>query len=117
MKPAEIYILKQKEPLKAILIHLQILIEANFQEAVVLYKWKMPFYYINNKPLCYLNATKKGYVDVGFYSTTALKNYNDHLVLEKRKAVKSLRYYTVEAINNIVLIDVLREAYIVNGKK
>ncbi|WP_299160831.1 DUF1801 domain-containing protein [uncultured Tenacibaculum sp.] len=111
MKPAEEYILKQEEPLKSILLHLQILIETNFKEVTLLYKWKIPFYYVNNKPLCYFNATKKGYVDVGFYSKTSLKAYNEFLVLEKRKAVKSIRYYKLEEINKEVLISVLSEAY------
>lgn len=111
MKPAEEYILKQKEPLKSILLHLQILIETNFKEVELLYKWKIPFYYLNNKPLCYLNATKKGYVDVGFYSKSELNMYNEFLVLEKRKAVKSLRYYKLEEISNEVLISVLSEVY------
>lgn len=111
MKPAEEYILKQQEPLRSILLHLQVLIEANFSEAELLYKWKLPFYYLNNKPLCYFNATKKGFVDVGFYAKTNLKKYNEFLVAEKRKAVKSLRYFRVEDINEEILICVLLEAY------
>ncbi|WP_272149936.1 DUF1801 domain-containing protein [Tenacibaculum aiptasiae] len=111
MKPAEEYILKQHEPLKSILLHLQILIETNFEEVELLYKWKIPFYYLKGKPLCYFNATKKGYVDVGFYSKTPLTMYNEFVVSEKRKAVKSLRYSTLEEINNEVLVTVLTEAY------
>ena len=111
MKPAEVYILKQEEPLKSILLHLQVLIAINFPKVELLYKWKLPFYYLNNKPLCYFNATKKGFVDVGFYAKTPLKNYNNFVVTEKRKAVKSLRYYKIEDINEKVLISVLLEAY------
>ncbi len=116
MKPAEEYILKQEEPLRSILLHLQILIETNFKEVELLYKWKLPFYYLKGKPLCYFNATKKGFVDVGFYSKTTLKAYNEHLVLEKRKAVKSLRYYCLKEINKEVLVSVLLEAYKVREK-
>ena len=111
MKPAEEYILKQEEPLRSILLYLQVLIEANFTNTELLYKWKLPFYYLKGKPLCYFNATKKEYVDVGFYSKTVLKEYNEFLVLEKRKAVKSLRYYRLEDINEEILINVLLEAY------
>ena len=56
MKPAEEYILKQPEPFKSILLHLQVLIESNFQDLELKYKWKIPVYYINGKQLCYMNA-------------------------------------------------------------
>lgn len=111
MKPAEVYILKQNEPLRSILVHLQILIETSFTDVVLLYKWKIPFYYLNNKPLCYLNATKKGYVDVGFYCKSVLKEYNEYLITENRKAVKSLRYFNLDEIDDKVLISVLSQAY------
>ncbi|MBA6155619.1 DUF1801 domain-containing protein [Tenacibaculum sp. S7007] len=116
MKPAEEYILKQPESLQSILLHLQILVETNFEEAELLYKWKIPFYYLNNKPLCYFNATKKGYVDVGFYCNTELKMYNEFLVSENRKAVKSLRYFQLEEINSEILVSVLSEAYELRNK-
>ena len=116
MKPAEEYILKQPEPLQSILLHLQILVETNFEEAELLYKWKIPFYYLNNKPLCYFNATKKGYVDVGFYCSTELKMYNKFLVSENRTVVKSLRYFQLEEINSKILVSVLREAYKLRNK-
>lgn len=74
MKPAEEYILKQKEPLQSILLHLQILIEVNFPEVALLYKWKLPFYYLNNKPFCYLNATKKAMLMLVFTLKHLLKN-------------------------------------------
>lgn len=59
MKPAEAYILNQPEPLKSMLMHLQILIENNFPEVDLQFKWKIPFYYLKDKPFCYLNASKK----------------------------------------------------------
>lgn len=116
MKPAEAYILNKEEPLKSILLHLQVLIEVNFPEAELLYKWRIPFYYLDNKPLCYFNASKKGFVDVGFYSRIPLANFNEFLVIENRKAVKSLRYLNIEEIQENVLISVLKEAYGVRNK-
>ncbi len=111
MKPAEAYILRAKEPLKSILMHVSILIESHFKEAELKFKWKIPFYYLNNNPLCYLNATNKGYVDVGFYLHTNLSRYNQYLVKEKRKLVRSLRYYHPEEIDKKIIIAVLTEAY------
>ncbi len=111
MKPAEVYILNQPEPFQSILMHLQILIEAHFPEADLKFKWKLPFYYLDEKPFCYLNASKKkGYVDVGFWTSAHLK-YNEYLVSDGRKVVKSLRYFTLEDVEEKILISVLKEAH------
>ncbi|PQJ69492.1 DUF5655 domain-containing protein [Polaribacter butkevichii] len=112
MKPAEAYILDQPEPFKSILMHLQLLIETSFSEVGLQFKWKMPFYYLNEKPLCYLNPSKKkGYVDVGFYTNSELQKFNEFVISDKRKVVKSLRYTKVNDIDAKVLISVLEEAY------
>jgi len=110
MKPAEEYILNQPEPFKSILMHLQILIESSFPKVDLQYKWKLPFYYLDDKPFCYLNPSKKkGYVDVAFWLSNDLKKYNEYLISENRKVVKSLRYYKLEDINKEILVSVLRE--------
>lgn len=112
MKPAEAYILNQPEPFKSILIHLQILIESTFPEVDLKFKWKIPFYYLNNKPFCYLNASKKkGYVDVVFWVSAHLTKYNEFLISDNRKVVKSLRYFNLEDINEEILLTVLAEAF------
>ncbi len=117
MKPAEDYILNQPEPFKSILLHLQILIEGAFPEVDLQFKWKIPFYYLHNKPFCYLNPSKKkGYVDVAFWASAHLTKYNELLVTENRKVVKSLRYKTINDINEEVLLTVLEEAYQLKGK-
>ena len=110
MKPAEEYILKQPEPFKSILLHLQVLIESNFQDLELKYKWKIPVYYINGKQLCYMNAShKKGFVDVGFWAKGILQDFDDFLVSEGRTVVKSLRYTSVEEINEEILLQVIEE--------
>lgn len=111
MKPAEAYILNQPEPFKSILLHLQILIEGSFSEVDLKFKWKIPFYYLNDRPFCYLNPSKKkGYVDVVFWISAHLTKYNEFLISENRKVVKSLRYFKLEDINQEVLLTVLDEA-------
>ena len=117
MKPAEAYILNQSEPFKSILMHLQILIESSFPAVDLQFKWKIPFYYLDGKPFCYLNPSKKkGYVDVAFWLSAHLTKYNEQLISENRKVVKSLRYYTLEDINEEVLFSVLEEAYQLKDK-
>ena len=110
MKPAEEYILKQPEPFKSILLHLQLLIENNCTDVELEYKWKMPVYYVNGHQLCYLNAShKKGFVDVGFWAKGILQDFETYLVSEGRTVVKSLRYTSVEDIDEEIFLQVVEE--------
>jgi hypothetical protein len=109
LNPAEAYIIKQPEPYKSILIHLQVLIEHTLPEAELLYKWKIPCYYIGKQPICYLNQSKN-YVDVGIWHSAHLsKKWNGYLITEKRKVVKSLRCKSLEDINDAIFISILKE--------
>jgi len=111
MNPAENYIINQPEPYRSILLHLQVIIEHTIPEVELKHKYKIPFYYINNKPLCYLNAShKKQFVDVGFWMGTKIQSHKEHQVTENRKQMFSLRYTSLEMINNTVLIEILKEA-------
>ena len=117
MNPAEAYILNQVEPFKSILLQLQMVVEQTIPEAVLLYKYSIPFYYLQGKqPFCYLNRTK-GYVDMGFWNAAHLTINTDHMVSKGRKYMKSLRYYTIEDINHDILVAVLQNAYEVRDKK
>ncbi|WP_445747997.1 DUF1801 domain-containing protein [Polaribacter sp.] len=110
MRPAEEFILHQKEPFKSILLHLQIIIENAFSDVELHFKWNIPFYYLDSKPLCYLNPSKKkGFVDVGFWLPPEVTKFDEFLISENRKVVKSLRYYKVEEIDENLLIAVLSE--------
>ncbi|MDP5092002.1 MAG: DUF1801 domain-containing protein [Polaribacter sp.] len=112
MRPAEEFILRQQEPYKSILLHLQILIENAIPEVELKFKWKIPFYYLNEIPFCYLNVSaKKKYVDVAFWVSSHLSKHSEHLISENRKVVKSLRYFCIEDINETILLDVLQEAF------
>ena len=111
MNPAENYILNKPEPYKSILIQLQVLIETNFPKVDLKYKWNMPVYYLNSKPLCYINASsKKGYVDLAFWASAHLENFDEYLISENRKVVKSLRYKSVNDIDHKILVAILKEA-------
>ncbi|WP_458629141.1 DUF1801 domain-containing protein [Winogradskyella sp. PC D3.3] len=109
MNPAETHILNQPEPFKSIFMHLQVLIEHTLPEADLLYKWRMPCYYMGKRPMCYINKTKN-YVDVGFWHSAHLsKQWDAYLVSEKRKVVKSLRYKTLDDIDDTIFISILKE--------
>ncbi|MBQ4805071.1 DUF1801 domain-containing protein [Aquimarina sp. MMG015] len=116
MNPAENYILNQPEPFRSMLLHLQVLIETTLPEVQLLFKWKVPFYYIDKSPICYLNVTK-GYVDIGFWGAQYFTKDMDKLVSDKRKYVKSLRYFEPKEIEEDTLIDLLEQAYLHRNKK
>lgn len=112
MKPAEEYILNQAEPYRGILIHLQMQIELTLPEVELKYKWNIPCFYIGKSPICYLNAShKKQFVDIAFWNSAHLTKHLNVLISEKRKVVRSLRYSTLEEIDDHILIDVLKDAY------
>ncbi len=107
MNPAEQYILNQPEPFRSILFQLQVLIESEYPKVELKYKWKIPYYYLDNKPFCFLNVTK-GYVDVGFWVPYDVPGLEEYLIREKRKVMRSLRYFTVSEIDPLILNKVLK---------
>jgi len=116
MNPAEDYILNNPEPYRSVLLHLQVVIENTIPDAELKYKYRIPFYYISNKPLCYLNQSKD-YVDLGFWNASHLTVHLEHLCTKRRKLMKSLRYKKLEDINEKILIEVLQDAYSVKNNK
>ncbi len=110
MKPAEIYILNQKEEHQVILYYLIDTVQQFFPEAVLLYKWKLPFFYIEKKPLIYFNVVpKKNYVDLGIFYGNQLENNLEYFVDKGHKLVRLLRYNNLDSIPHQVLLSVLQE--------
>lgn len=115
MNPAESYILDQVDPFREILLQLQVLIEGTIPELELKFKYRIPFYYLDGKPFCYLNVPKKKtYVDVGFWSSAHLTVHQEHMVTEGRKVMKSLRYQNLQEIDATILCEVLLDAKAVN---
>ena len=110
MKPAEEYILNQPEKYRDIILNLQIIIENQIPELELLFKWKIPYYYYNGKPFCFINASHKGkYVDLAFNKGFQLQQHQAFLISENRTTFKSLRYFSLEEINFERLTDLLIE--------
>jgi len=94
-------------------MQLQTIIEAVAPNAELLYKYRIPFYYNNGFPLCYLNQSKD-YVDLAFWHGDQLKKYREHFVTTNRKVVTSLRYKTIEDINDEVVVYVIEQQLAIN---
>lgn len=107
MNPAEDYILSKPEPFRSMLIELQAIIKHTIPEVEEAFKWHLPFYSLNGKMFCFLNF-RKTFVDVGFPWGIHISIHQDHLVAgEKRKNLRSLRYYKSKDIDVSILQDVL----------
>ena len=92
-------------------------IQTTLPDLELLYKWHLPFFYVNGKLIfCFFNQSKN-YVDVGFYHGAHLTVHQDKLISKNRKHMKSLRYFTLEDIDDEVLIEVLEEAYSFRDRK
>ncbi|MFN8326260.1 MAG: DUF1801 domain-containing protein [Flavobacteriaceae bacterium] len=111
MKPADLYILNQPDKYRDILLHIVSVIENTIPEVTLEYKWTVPYFYYKKKPFCYLNASHKHhFVDIGFAKGFQLKQNQQYLVADNgRNTVKSLRYYSLDEVDNEVLISVLKE--------
>ena len=110
MNPSEVYILKQPEPYRSILLHIQVMVETTIPEVELFYKYKIPFYYYKKRPLCFLNAShKKQFVDICFVRGNQISIHQEQLVTEKRKVMASLRYKSLEEIDDVLLIKVLKD--------
>ncbi len=94
-------------------MQLQTIIEAVVPNAELLYKYRIPFYYYNGFPLCYLNQSKD-YVDLAFWHGDKLDQYRDHFVTTNRKVVTSLRYRSVEEIQDEVVVYVIEQQLAIN---
>ncbi|SHJ20292.1 DUF1801 domain-containing protein [Pseudozobellia thermophila] len=117
MNPAEAYIVNQPEPYKSILLHLQLTVQRVIPDVEMKYKWRIPCFYAGKSPICYLNAShKNGYVDIAFWNSAHLTRHLEKMNTEKRKVVRSLRYRSLEEIDDRVLREVLAEAYELRAK-
>lgn len=111
MKPTETYILRQPAQYQVMMLHVLSVVEQELSASELLFKWGIPYVYYKKKPFCYLASNrKKGFLDVGFAKGFQLKRNQDALVDENRNTVKSLRYFSIETIDNTVLIDVISES-------
>jgi len=116
VNPAEDYIHNRAEPYRGMLLYIQTVVEHTIPELSLKYKYKIPFYYLGKRPFCYLNQSKN-YVDVGFWNAAHLSVYQEYLVSDGRKVMKSLRYQSIEEITPSILEAVLKDAYRVKDKK
>jgi len=112
VKPVENYLINQREPYQSIMLYVRSTIFNTLPNIVEKYNYGIPFYHHNKKPMCYLNILKgTNYVDVAFVQGVLLenefpilKNYN------KRKQVRSLQVKSLEDFDELLFVELLKEA-------
>ena len=93
------------------ILHVISVVEHELGICELLFKWGIPYLYYKKKPFSYLAPNhKKGFLDVGFTKGFELKRNQEVLMDENRNTVKSLRFFSIEEIDNQILIDVVSEA-------
>ena len=116
MNTAENYIIDQIEPLRSMLLHLQLIIENTIPSLDLKFKYKIPFYYLEGRPFCYLKKSKY-YVDIGFWNSSNLSVKLEFMTTSNRKMMKSLRYRNLKEIDDKILVEILKEACSVKDEK
>lgn len=97
-------------------MHLKSVIEKTVPEVELKFKYKIPFYYLQGRPFCYLNQ-RKNHIDLGFWNAAHLSVHLEHMTTANRKIMRSLRYNSLEEIDHNILEEVLKDAYSVKDKK
>ncbi len=113
MNPALTYITNAPAPFCAMMMHLHAIILKAFPDAQLTYKWRLPFFYLDEKTMfCFLNHRGR-FVDLGMPYGSQLP-YNEFLIAgENRKTLRSLRFYKLEDINDTLVLQTLQDLYVV----
>lgn len=117
MKSIDDYIYAQVEPYQSIMIYVRSIISKALPEVEEKYSYKIPFFMWKKKPMIYFNVLKgTNFVDVAFvqgilleHNYPQLKNYNN------RKQVRSLQIKAIEEIDELMLVQLVKDAAIQIG--
>ncbi len=117
MKPTDVYIIKQSPEFQEIIYYVISVVEQEMSDTELLFKWGIPYFYYQNKPFVYIAPNKsKGFVDIGFAKGFQLQSHQNILVGENRNTIKSLRYFKIDSIDDVVLREVIQEAKLLYKK-
>ena len=112
MNPVELYILNKKEPYQSIMLYIREVIFKTLPSVEEKYRYGVPYYTHNNKPMLYLNILKgKKYVDVAFVQGILLEvNFPQLKNDNNRKQVRSLQVRSLEEFDELMFAALLKQA-------
>ncbi|MFK5957965.1 MAG: DUF1801 domain-containing protein [Lutibacter sp.] len=108
------HILNQKEPYQSIMLYVRSVIFKTIPTIEEHYKYKVPYYTHNKKPMLYLNILKgTNFVDVAFVQGILLEEKYDQLKdNNNRKQVRSLQVKSLEDFDELLFVQLLKDATI-----
>ena len=114
MNPVDQHIFNQKEPYQSIMLYVRSVVFKALPSIVEKYSYNVPYYIFNNKPMLYLNILKgTNYVDVAFVQGILLEEEYPQLKNDSnRKQVRSLQVKSLENFNELMFIQLLKDAAI-----
>lgn len=119
MNPVESYFMNQQEQYQSIMLYVRALLLKKSFNIDEKFKYGIPFYYANNKPLCYLNVLKGTcFVDVAFVKGKELKKEFPVLKdYKNRKFTRSLQLEKIEDLEESAFLKIVRASIELNQKK
>lgn len=117
LNPIENYFLRQEEPYQSIMLYVRSLLLKQPFGIVEKYKYGIPFYYVNNKPLCYLNVLKgTNFVDIAFVKGVLLQEDFPHLRdYKNRKYTRSVQLSRIDDLQETNFLCLLESAIVLNN--
>jgi len=114
MKPVDNYFFNQPEPFQSIMLYVRSVILKTLPDVIERYSYNIPFYNIGKKPMLYLNVLKgKDYVDVAFvHGVVYEKEFPFLRDVNKRKQVRSIQLKTIEDLDELQFVELLKTAAI-----
>ena len=109
LNPIDQYIFKLDEPYQSIAMYLRSVIKKTLPDIEEKYKWSCPFYDYNGKYMCYINFRKNTKViDLSFIQGIHLGAFQEVLIDgENRKMIRSLKFKTLEEIDEKLVQEIL----------
>ena len=112
MKPVDEYFINQKEPYQSIMLYVRSVIKKTIPDVIESFSYNVPFYIIDKKPMLYLNILKgTQHVDVAFVHGVVFEKdfpiLKDH---KRRKQVRSIQLETIEELDEMQFIELLKAA-------
>jgi len=86
-----------------------------FPEITGKISYRIPFYY-RKKWVCYMNPVKKNGIELVFINGHLMSNEQGILDGKGRRQVKGVTFYDVEEIPEDVILELLQEAFLVDGE-
>lgn len=112
MNPVDEYLYSQKEPCQSIMLYVRSVIFKVLPNTEEVFRYRIPFYKLHNKPMLYLNVLKgTNYVDVAFVQGILLEEKYPQLKNDNnRKQVRSLQVKSLEDFDELLFTELLIDA-------